>query len=278
MADSGSSQWDNLLHNLAAWKGSFTRLSPQGQVLEDIPTIVTLEGLNENQTVRQTLQYFSPTTGELSQEKVLEYSSLGRGVLFFDNGAFSQGSIQYGPFSEFGAELGFIWGDRRLRLVQLFDKESHLSGITLIREHRLNTTAAERPLLTPDQLVGHWQGDAVTLYPNWQPPDRYQTQLSITIEGDRLMQRLTAGTLDLASSAQIEGSRLLFDQGAYPVQVLLLPDGASSNTPLTVPRRQSFVLEAGWLMAEDVRQRMVRRYTPEGGWASLTLITERRVG
>lgn len=276
MTYSGSSQWDNLLRNLAAWNGSFTRLSPQGQVLDDIPTIVTLERMNNSQTVRQTLQYFSPSTGELEQEKVLEYSSLGRGVQFFEDGAFSQGSIQHGPFSEFGAELGFIWGDRRLRLVQLFNKESHLSGITLIREYRLHTNAAERPPLTPDQLVGHWQGDAVTLYPNWQPPDLYSTQLTIKIEGDRLVQHLTAGSLDIASSAHIDGSRLLFDQGTYPVQVLLLADGASSNTPLTIPRGHSFVLEAGWLVEADTRQRMVRRYDPKGAWVSLTLITERR--
>jgi hypothetical protein len=277
MTYSGASQWDNLLLNLAAWKGSFTRLSPQGQVLEDIPTIVTLAGLNDNQTVRQTLQYFSPFTGELSQEKVLEYSSLGRGVLFFEDGAFSQGSIQYGPFSEFGAELGFIWGDRRLRLVQLFDKQSQLSGVTLIREHRLSTAAVERPPLIPEQLVGNWQGDAITLYADWRSPDLYSTQLTITLEGDRLLQHLTAGSLNMASSALVDGSRLLFDQGAYPIQVLLLPDGASSNTPLTIPRGQSFVLEAGWLVEDNVRQRMVRRYDAQGGWSSLTLIKERRV-
>lgn len=104
-----SSQWQSLLQNLGAWQGSFTRLSPQGKVQANIPTLVTLTGINNNQTIRQTIQYFDSDTGGLEQEKVLEYQSLSRSVLFFENGAFSQGSIQFGPFSEFGAELGFIW-------------------------------------------------------------------------------------------------------------------------------------------------------------------------
>ncbi len=140
MTSGSSSQWANLLHNLGAWQGSFTRLSPQGEIQQDIPTLVTFEGVNDNQTIRQTVQHFS-LDGEVVTEKVLVYSSLNRGVLFFEDGAFSQGSIQFGPFSEFGAELGFINGNRRLRLVQLFDKDSNLSRLTLIRERLLNTQA-----------------------------------------------------------------------------------------------------------------------------------------
>jgi hypothetical protein len=167
-----SSQWDNLLRNLGDWQGSFTRLSPQGDVQEEIPTLVSLEGLNNNQTIRQTIQYFSAKSGNtkraVEQEKVLQYSSLNRGVLFFENGAFSQGSIQLGPFSEFGAELGLIDGDCRLCLVQLFDPEGHLAQITLIREKRAGTDTPERPFLALEALLGKWQGEAVTLYPDWR--------------------------------------------------------------------------------------------------------------
>jgi Domain of unknown function (DUF3598) len=270
------SQWQNLLRNLGAWAGSFTRLSPQGQVLEDIPTLVTLQGIEENQAVRQTLEYFS-ATGELTQSKVLEYRTLNRSVLFFDNGAFSLGSLQLAPFAEFGAELGFIWGDRRLRLVQLFNPQNDLTSITLIREHRQHGDRAERPPLTVEQLVGEWQGEAVTIYPDWQSPTTIETNLVIRREGDRLSQRIRSANLDLASTAAIEGSILRFDQGRYPIQVLLLPDGASSNTPITVPRHQSFILEAGWLIEPALRQRMIRRYDDKGGWVSLTLVTERKI-
>lgn len=267
-------QWDNLLRNLGIWEGSFTRLSPQGNVIEDIPTIVTLAGINDNQSIRQTLQYFSPTTQELTQEKVLEYSSLSRSVLVFEDGAFSQGSIQFSPVSEFGAEMGFVLDNRRLRLVELF-ANGELSSLTLIRERRQSTTAPYYPPLTVSHLLGTWHGEAVTLYPDWQPSDRYPTTLSISQEGDRLHQQLTTPHLQLASTATISGSTLLFEQGNYPTQVLLLDDGASANIPLTIPRGKPFFLEAGWLVG-DRRQRMIRSYNAQGAWSSLTLVTERR--
>lgn len=270
-----ASQWDCLLKNLGAWQGSFMRLSPQGIVEEEIPSLVTLEGLDENRTIRQTIQQFS-TSGEVIYNRVLEYSTLNRSILFFDDGAFSQGSIQFGAFSEFGAELGLIAGNRRLRLVQLFDKTSQFTKLTLIREHRQHTSEPERPLLTPSQLVGEWQGSAVTLYPDWRNPVSYQTRLSVTLDGDRLQQHLSTPDLEFSSTATVEGAILRFEQGSYPIQILLLPDGASANMPLAIPKSQPFFLEVGWLIQPDLRQRLIRSYSAQGEWVSLTLITERK--
>jgi Domain of unknown function (DUF3598) len=271
-----TSQWQSLLQNLGAWQGSFTRLSAQGKVQEDIPSWVTLEGLEGDRTIRQTIQHFSQT-GEMVYNRVLEYSDLGRSILLFETGEFSQGSIQQAPFVEFGAELGFIQGDRRLRVVELFDKESQLASFTLIREHRQHTPVAERPPLTVEALLGDWQGEAVTIYPDLQPSRRSATRLVIQREGDRLTQRLTTPEMDFTSTATIDGAILRFEQGKYPSQILLLPDGASANTPLTLPKGQPFFLEAGWLISETLRQRMIRSYDARGGWSSLTLVTERKM-
>jgi hypothetical protein len=271
------SQWECLLQNLGEWQGSFTRLSPQGDIQEDTPTVVSLEGLDNNQTIRQTIRRFQPSGVE---DKVLEYSSLGRGVLFFEEGAFSQGSIQWGPFSEFGAELGFIHGNERSRLVQLFNRDSQLDGLTLIREHLAGTNPLERPPLSLDQLLGEWRGEAVTLYPDFRNPTTYPTTLQLRCENATLVQQLTFGTGDSArtitSTAKINGNRLHFEQGSQPVQVLLLPNGASATSPLQIKPRQAFFLEAGWLIAPDLRQRMIRNYSDRGEWVSLTLVTERK--
>lgn len=277
VSSSSSSQWSRLLVNLGAWQGSFTNLSSEGKIIKDTPSLVALQGLNDNQTVRQTIQFLSSETGRIIEEKVLEYSSLNRSVLFFENGAFSQGSIQFGPFSEFGAELGFIHSDRRLRLVQLFDKNSNLSSFTLIRERLINTESKERPHLTVEMLLGKWMGEAVTIYPDWRQPSFYSSTLLLELQGNRLCQHLTAPNYQLSSTASINGSILLFDQGSYPVQVLLLPDGASSTTPLSIPRNCPFFIEAGWLIDDNLRQRMIRSYDEKGGWTSLTLVTERKV-
>ncbi|MBE9009556.1 DUF3598 family protein [Pseudanabaenaceae cyanobacterium LEGE 13415] len=266
------SQWDCLLANLGAWEGSFTRLSPSGKVLEDVPSIVSFTGLNDNQTMRQIVR-LSPPNQPVS-EKVLEYSSLGRNILLFDNGAFSQGTIQFAPFSEFGAELGLIWNDRRLRLVQLFDKQAKLTGLTLIREKLSGSETPERPPLQADDLIGEWSGEATTIYPDYRSPDSYTTTLKIQREGDRLHQELNFGR-SIVTTAQIEGSVLKFDSSN--VQVLLLPDGASSNCPTEIQPRKPFVLEVGWLIQPDLRQRLIRTYSDKGEWVSLTLVTERRI-
>lgn len=273
------SQWECLLQNLGEWQGSFTSISPQGEILADTPTVITLQALNNNQTMRQTIRRLLPS--QPATETVLEYSSLGRQVLFFDNGAFSQGSIQLAPFSEFGAELGLIHGDRRLRLVQLFNKTGQLDKFTLIREKLAGATTLERPPLGVDDLVGEWQGEAVTRYPDWQSPDTYPTTLRISKHDLQLVQQLTFTLKDghhhLTSTAKIEGSRLLFDGSVQRNQVLLLADGASATCPQQIKVGQAFVLEVGWLIASNLRQRLIRSYSDRGEWSSLTLVTEQRV-
>lgn len=264
------SQWQCLLENLGEWQGSFTRLSPQGELLEDTPTVVSFTGLNDNQTMRQVVRRLPPN--QPVNEKVLEYSSLGRGILFFDNGAFSQGSIQLAPFAEFGAELGLIWGDRRLRLVQLFNN-GHLDRLTLIREQLAISTTPERPQLIVDDLVGQWQGEAVTIYPDWRSPDTYTTNLTIERVGDRLIQQLSFLGRTITSEASIQGSIVYFDSNT---QILLLPDGASATSPLQVKGGTAFFLELGWLVAPQKRQRLIRAYSDKGEWISLTLVTEQR--
>lgn len=275
MTDRGAvSQWDCFLKNLGIWQGSFTHFSPQGVLQNDIPSLLTLEQI-EPQTVRLTLQRFA-FTGEPIADLVQEYTSLNRSILFFDTGAFSQGSIQYGPFSEFGAELALLVDDRRLRLVQQFDKEGQCSQLTLIREQRSSVDLPPLPDLTPEQLVGTWQGTAVTIYPDWKSATSYETRLVVEQEGDRLHQQLYAPGLEISSTAQIDGSILLFQQGNYSIQVIMLPGGASANIPTVIPRGQPFFLEAGWLVAPDLRQRLIRSYDDRGGWVSLTLVTERK--
>lgn len=274
------SQWERLLQNIGVWSGSFTRFSPQGELVNDTPSVVSLEGLNNNQTIRQIIRL-------REDEKVLEYSSLGRSVLFFENGEFSQGSIQLAPYSEFGAEFGFIQQNRRLRLVQLFDKNGDLDKLTLIREHFAGTEAPQRAPLTIDDLLGEWRGEGVTIYPDWRSPDTFSSTLQLRVDAGRLIQSLTFGDVSrqaatrlrtITSTATIKGSIIHFDQDPQKqVQVLLLPDGASANCPVKVQLRQSFILEAGWLIEPNLRQRMIRSYSDKGEWVSLTLVTERRV-
>ena len=282
------SQWECLLKNLGEWQGSFTYFSPQGEELEDTPTIVCLEVL-ENKAIRQIVRYL-PSDQPL-QEKVLEYSSLNTSILFFDNGAFSQGSLQWGPLEEFGAEFSFIEGQSRLRVIQLFNKEElgdrvdpgrSRDYLTLIREKLAGTNATPRPPLTLTQLLGEWQGKAVTIYPDLRTPDRFATHLQLHLQGDcQLSQKLTLGSgssvRTISSVARIDGSILHFESSDFPVQILLLPDGASCNFPVQIKPGKAFFLEAGWLITPLRRQRLIRSYTSQGEWLSLTLVEEEKI-
>ncbi len=267
------SQWECFLQNLGVWEGSFSNFSPQGILLNDTPSRLSLEGLNNNQTVRLTLC----RSGR--DDVVKEYSSLGRSLLFFENGSFSEGLIQLGPFSEFGAEVALVHENRRLRLVQLFDNIGQLKELILIREHLAGTPAVESPTLQMNDLLGEWQGQAVTIYPDWRSPDTYSTTLKLQLDdAGRLIQSTSFAERTITSTATIKGSIVLFDQDPEKqVQVLFLPDGASATSPLKVQLRQPFFLEVGWLIQPNLRQRMIRSYNEKGEWVSLTLVTEERV-
>ncbi|MEL7035600.1 MAG: DUF3598 family protein [Cyanobacteria bacterium J06592_8] len=272
------SQWENFLENLGEWHGSFTQISTQGEIIKDTPSILLLEGLNDNTRVRLTLRRFPPSPDGITKppvdELVREYQSLGRDMLFFETGAFSQGTIQLAPFAKSGAEFGFVAENRRLRLVELCDLNGYLEQLTLIREYRANTDAVERPPLTVEALLGTWKGEAVTLYPDLRPPETVSTQMQLQLNHSTLTQTLSFNNQTISSTATIAGSILHFDQGSQPVRVYLLPDGASATVPQQVQLRQPFFFEAGWLIHPHQRQRLIRRYNAKGEWESLTFVTE----
>jgi hypothetical protein len=272
------SQWECLLKNLGQWQGSFTRLSPRGEFLEDTPTIVSLESLNDHKTIRQIVRRLPPDRPP--EDLILEYSSLNQSILFCETGAFSQGAIYFSAFSsQFGAEFGLIEGERRARLVQLYNDRSEFDRLTLIREKLVGSQQPESPPLTVEQLIGEWRGQAETIYRDHASSPPYPIHLTIERQGENhLCQRLTFDKgRGITSIARIDGSRLLFEEGPFPVQILLLPDGISSNTPLKIELGYRFVLEMGWLLSPVRRQRLIRSYNEKGEWINLTLVTEEKI-
>ncbi|MGB3308885.1 MAG: DUF3598 family protein [Nodosilinea sp.] len=277
MASAVSSQWARLLKNQGTWVGSFTQVSPMGEIRQDTPSEVALTPLNGGNTMRQTIRKRPPD--QPPGETVLEYGSLGRGVLFCETGAFSQGSIQRSPVSEFGAELGLIHGTERLRLALIFPKQPSLGSLTLIREYLTETDPTPRPQLSVDQLLGTWVGKAETVFPDLQPPQTMATRLEIRPAGlGAVSQTLNFGQSPaIKSQGQVVGSTLRFDRGQQPVTVLLLPGGASASFPSEIQSGQPLFLEVGWLISPDLRQRLIRTYSAQGSWVSLTLVTEQKV-
>ncbi|OAB56620.1 hypothetical protein AY600_04480 [Phormidium willei BDU 130791] len=267
-------QWQRFLKNLGDWRGSFSQFSPQGTIVKNTPTRVTLEGVEDNHCVQQKVFKYPP--GEPEPQPIeLTYRTLGRNILFFETGDFSFGSVQFSPIADFGAEQGLIHNQRRLRLVQLF-KNGEFSGGTLIREVLDGVDIPESAPLTVDELIGQWRGTVTTEYPDFRPPDSYDSHLSISREGNQLQQSLTTSTWQLCSTGEIDGNGILFNRASEPRQLLLLPDGASCLCPLKIPRQQPFFLEIGWRLSDGVRARLLRHYDATGQWVSSTQIIEEK--
>lgn len=266
------SQWSYLLKNSGIWKGSFTQFSPDGIFVKNTPTQVTLEGLNNDKTIRLTVD----REGSDTPPHINEFTALNRNIFLFEEGHFAKGSQQFSPFSIFGAEYGFLGFDRRLRMVQLFDKESNLEQVTLIREFRSNGNGIERSHLTIEQLEGEWQGEGFTLYPDWRNSEPYATNLTIKKEGNKIIQQIKTPELKINSEGIIEGNKITFSQNNQDIRVLLLPDGASSTTPLKIEHRHRFFVECGWLIEPNLRLRLIRQYDDTGAWINVTLIKEKK--
>jgi hypothetical protein len=278
------SQWECMLENLGSWEGSFTRFHIDGTPISEIPSHLTLEDLSQTlgqisgqisgqPQARLTLKRDSP---DYPQPLVQEYSSLHPSILFTETGAFSQGALQTSS-SHFGAEFGHVCGDRRLRLVQLFTPDGKPEFVTLIRERRSGTDAGFAAGLTVADLLGSWQGAAVTIYPDGRDSDRFTSTLTITQTDEHMIQQsLTFGDHTLSSSGRMEGQNFFFEQGSVTTQVLRLPDRASVSFPVAVPLGRPFFLECGWMPEPTVRHRLIRAYDQQGQWVSFTQVIERK--
>ncbi len=282
------SQWECLLQNLGCWQGSFTRIDPQGEILEDIPSETILELKEDHQTMRQTVRRF--VNGQ-PQDLVLEYRHLNKSILLMEDGAFSQGSIQFAPFTEFGGELGLICSDRRLRLAVLYDKNSQLERFTLIREHLPHSQTPERPPLDLAALLGKWEGESVSINVDWVEPEVLSTVTEWQRLGDRVTMNLQmqdspkfskslwqAPKFTSVAKISSQNSQILeFTQDDMTIQTLFLPDGASITCPVAIAPRQPFRISLSWLLAPDLHQRLIRSYDSQGSWTGITLVTERKV-
>jgi hypothetical protein len=116
------------------------------------------------------------------------------------------------------------------------------------------------------------------------------TELFIQLEHhDQIRQTLAFGQgatqARIETTGQIRNNIIWFEQGRQPVQVILLPGGGSITAPVQIKYRDdepggecgAFFLEAGWLIAPNHRQRLIRRYDHRGQWLDLMLVEEWRV-
>ena len=273
------SQWECVLENLGEWVGSFTTVTPHGELIEDIPSIIKLVGIRDNQTVQLVLNRFYPlpnSTERYAKEVVWNFSTPpGIGAVYFETGAFSSGALAVNIGVKTIAEFCLIAGDRRWRMIQTFDMSQQLDRLTFVREQRQATTAPERPHLEIADLLGTWHGLATTLFADGRSTVTIDTESTFTVRdcGYQLVE--SDHSIDLTIDHTIADSKLLrpIDRNLAQ-QLLLLPDGGYTITPTKIEPGQAFKLEIGWLYQTGHRQRLVRQYGSTGKWESATLAIE----
>ena len=279
------SQWECVLENLGEWVGSFTTVTAEGEPVDDIPSVIKLEGIRDNQSVHLVLtrSYPLPNSAErYSKEVVWDFSTPpGIGAMYFETGAFSSGALTVTAGVKTIAEFSLRATDRRFRMIQTFDPNQRLDRVTFVREHRQGTTTSERPHLNIFDLLGTWKGSATTFDPNSE--SQIVTNTESTLVTHALGYRLVKdddSMLILSGSANeltVTNQRLLkfadsADSQSY--QMLLLPDGGYTTTPAQIRLGCPFYLEIGWMYEPGKRQRLVRRYDSTGKWCSATFISE----
>ena len=275
------SQWECVLENLGEWVGSFTTVTPQGELIEDISSIIKLAGIRDNQAIHLVLNRFYPlpnSTEKYAKEVVWYFSTPpGIGAIYFETGAFSSGGLTVYLGAKTISEFSLRAGDRRFRMIQTFDISQRLDRVTFVREQLQGTTTPERPQLEIAELVGTWNGIATTLYADNRPAIESNTRSIFKVSHTSYQLIEQDRSIDLTVDPDVPGARVwhfINSSDSQSYQLLLLPDGGYSIAPTQIELGHAFCLEIGWIHQTNQRQRLVRRYDSTGKWESATFIEE----
>ena len=278
------SQWECVLENLGEWVGSFTTVTSKGELIEDIPSIIKLSGIRDDRAIHLVLNRFYPlpnSTEKYAKEVVWDFSTPpGIGAIYFETGAFSSGALTVYVGAKTIAEFSLRAGDRRFRMIQTFDIGQKLDRVTFVREHLEGTTKPEHLHLDITDLVGTWSGNATTLYADDRPAIESKTQSTFKVSdtGYQLIEQ--DKSIDLTVDPDVPAARVwhfVNSSDGQSYQLLLLPDGGYSITPIQIELGHAFELEIGWIHQTNQRQRLVRRYDSSGKWESATFYQDLRI-
>ncbi len=286
-------QWQCIQQNIGTWHGSFTKFSAKGEQLKDTPSVLTLEETEADKTMQLTLKR-TPADGttDVTQRS---FSAPGPApyICFFETGAFSQGSAQWTPFGQFGAEMSLKVGDRRVRFVIMYSstvKGNHeIEYVTLIRETQTGGTQFIEADTLPTQLLGEWKGESSILHATMAAPTTGTSQWSFEStalscsdtfdENTKVLSLTNNRDLDLNSNKPI----LL--NGKIDYQLMPLPNGAYCLIPHVIKKGVEFRVEVGWLRESRerfdkstlTRTRLIRYYDNRGVWTQSALIEDGKI-
>ncbi|APB33610.1 hypothetical protein GlitD10_1289 [Gloeomargarita lithophora Alchichica-D10] len=155
-----------------------------------------------------------------------------------------------GPYGDFGAELGLINGDQRVRCAIVY-ADSRCQYMTLMREQRGQGQLGD--ISTPR---------ITQLYPDWRTPAALSGSFRLGREGQQV-------TLQIELAGALWGwtggyqSQNMYEQENY--RLLALTPEIWVFLPPVIPKGQGFWLGLIWQ-----GQALLRRYDGSGAWVDLT--------
>ena len=243
-----SDQWTRFQRNLGVWQGSFVTFNQQLVLQQVQPSELTLALAPSRSSIELLLLFWPdqqdlpamPPSGEPVKRICQSFSDLPSELCFFPTGSFCRGSLFIAPvrqaWTRTYAEFGFLCGDRRHRLVLLWDGAGRMDRIVLIREFRSRSGALERPAFELAMLDGDW-----------------------LLQETR---RVSGKTAD-HSTARQDRFRLGTESSSG---LIALPDGGAIRAPLQLGESAELVIEAWWSAGPDRIERITRRYDQHGSW------------
>jgi len=164
-------EWELLQRNVGEWRGWFDSLDRSLQRTKRQPSLLTLEPAPSGVPLHLTLLLWPEVEGASSLHQtpigepekriVQSFMRLDPDMGVFGTGSFSRGTLHRSTWTKLYAEFGFLHGQRRHRLVLLWDGSGQLDRIVLIREFLAGSSAVECPPLEADQLIGDWRCEAL---------------------------------------------------------------------------------------------------------------------
>ena len=245
-----SDQWTRFQRNLGVWQGSFVTFDQQLALKQVQPSELTLALAPSGASIELSLLFWPdqkdvpavPPSGEPVKRICQSFSHLPSELCFFPTGSFCRGSLFIAPVRQAWtrpyAEFGFLCGDRRHRLVLLWDGAGRMDRIVLIREFRACSGALERPEFDLAMLDGDWRLQAT---------------------------RRASGETDDQSMLRQDGFRLDADSTHG---LIALPDGGALRAPLQLGESTELAIEAWWSAGPDRIERITRRYDQAGNWTA----------
>ncbi len=234
-----SRQWSHFLLNRGIWQGSFDTLDRSLELRRRQPSQLILAG---DDSVLELELLFWPDAldgqrhGDPVKRIAQSFHQVDPELGFFSSGSFSRGSLFISSWSRPYAEFGFLWRDRRHRLVLLWDGSGRFDHPVLIREHLACVDAHEAPPLTAEQLLGEWRGQQTVLERDQLADDPVSTPHELLITREML-----------------QGLRCLSDGGAF-------------RAPEHVGAGRRFEIEAWWCPCPGRLERIERCYDEFGRW------------